>query len=476
MLKDAAGNCSATVDLRHRRRPGAGRRRWRRRRPGHPARQRVSVPGDHNSEMGCAGRLGAGLRQAQLTLDPKDEIWKGTYTPPGRRSYAYKVAINKTLGRELRRRRRPNGANIAYTAPGRPGHVLLRPRHALRHLERRGPDRHGARLVPVRARLPAATGRRTACGRGCRTRTATAPTRGRTSELPAGSYEVKVAHDLGWDENYGAGGAPGGANIPFTVPGDGLVTTFSLRARDARADRDERRRPAPRRTWPRRRRTGSTHDLVAWPATRPGRRRPASSSRWRLHWSPTAALGVDAEAVTGGVVRPADARPGAGCPAVRDRRSSRRWQGLSSRCDCDATTATRAGDPARAGRGRRSTTPSARLLDATGVQIPGVLDDLYAGSAAQAHARRDLARRSRRRFALWAPTAQDGRPADLVGRVSSRRAAMRSCTATTDGVVVGRRHDGRWTGAPYLLRGRRSTRRRPARSRPTWSPTRTRSR
>ena len=54
----------------------------------------------------------------------------------------------------------------------------------------------------------------------------TASTRSRPPTIPAGAYEVKVAHNLGWDENYGAGGAPGGANIPFTAPG-GKPVTFS---------------------------------------------------------------------------------------------------------------------------------------------------------------------------------------------------------------------------------------------------------
>src|SRR6185436_8744844 len=44
--------------------------------------------------------------------------------------------------------------------------------------------------------------------------------------LPAGSYEAKVAINEGWDENYGAGGTPGGANIPFTVTA-GATVTFS---------------------------------------------------------------------------------------------------------------------------------------------------------------------------------------------------------------------------------------------------------
>ena len=40
----------------------------------------VSVPGDHNSEMGCTGDWQPDCDQAQLALDPKDDVWKGTYT------------------------------------------------------------------------------------------------------------------------------------------------------------------------------------------------------------------------------------------------------------------------------------------------------------------------------------------------------------------------------------------------------------
>jgi hypothetical protein len=46
-----------------------------------------------------------------------------------------------------------------------------------------------------------------------------------TERLPAGSYEVKVAHDRSWDENYGAGGVPNGPNIPFDV-GEGETVVF----------------------------------------------------------------------------------------------------------------------------------------------------------------------------------------------------------------------------------------------------------
>ncbi len=42
--------------------------------------------------------------------------------------------------------------------------------------------------------------------------------------LPAGDYEVKVAHEGGWDENYGVDGAADGDNYAFTMAADGTVT------------------------------------------------------------------------------------------------------------------------------------------------------------------------------------------------------------------------------------------------------------
>ena len=40
-----------------------------------------------------------------------------------------------------------------------------------------------------------------------------------TFDVPAGTYEYKVALNGTWDESYGADGAPGGANLPLTIDG-----------------------------------------------------------------------------------------------------------------------------------------------------------------------------------------------------------------------------------------------------------------
>lgn len=46
--------------------------------------------------------------------------------------------------------------------------------------------------------------------------------------LPAGNYEMKVAVDGTWSQNYGVDGASGGANVPFEVPVDYAQVTFTF--------------------------------------------------------------------------------------------------------------------------------------------------------------------------------------------------------------------------------------------------------
>lgn len=48
------------------------------------------------------------------------------------------------------------------------------------------------------------------------------------ASIPAGSYEAKVAINKSWSENYGADGAKDGANIAFEVPTDYAQVTFTF--------------------------------------------------------------------------------------------------------------------------------------------------------------------------------------------------------------------------------------------------------
>ncbi len=125
-----------------------------------------------------------------------------------------------------------------------------------------------------------------------------------TRALPPASYEAKVAINESWDENYGAGGVPSGANIAFTVPAACHGDVLLLRRGHARADR-QRRRARPAATCAGRRPTGCRADTIAWNVGAP--------ADGRLHAArtrPTAACRSTTGGVAGGVAIPLDLDPG----------------------------------------------------------------------------------------------------------------------------------------------------------------------
>ena len=81
----------------------------------------ASIPGSHNSEMGCPGDWQPECAQAQLKRDANDDIWKTT-VPVAGRHYAYKIAINKSWDENY-------GAGGALK---RPRHLVQRARPASR--------------------------------------------------------------------------------------------------------------------------------------------------------------------------------------------------------------------------------------------------------------------------------------------------------------------------------------------------------
>ena len=141
----------------------------------------VSVPGDHNSEMACAGDW-TRLRPGALTLDAKDQIWKGTHTLPAK-PYAYKAAINKSWDENYGVGGKPGSGNIEYTAPAGP--VTFYYDHATHWVtsDAQGPIITAPGSFQSELAAPV-TGARTACARGCRTRTATEPTPGPATRSP----------------------------------------------------------------------------------------------------------------------------------------------------------------------------------------------------------------------------------------------------------------------------------------------------
>ncbi len=349
----------------------------------------VSVPGDHNSEMGCAADWSPDCDQAQLTLDPKDKVWKGTYTIPAG-EHAYKAAINKTWDENYGAGGVLNGGNISYTAPTGPvSFYYEHGRHSVTS-SAQGP------IITVPGSFQSELGCPGDWDPSCMRPWLTdedgdGTYTWSTSELGAGSYEAKVAHNLSFDENYGQGGTPNGANIPITVPGDGLVVTFSY-VIATHLLTVTTSKPGAQPDLSQAKAYWLSRDLLAVPAVAHPER-----SRWRLHWSDDGSLKVDANDI-GGTSSGLRYDP-AGIPASVLAKFPALKGYTALRLDHADARKILTGQ-----LGLAQYDDAGRLLDATGVQIPGVLDDVYGSAAGRTYG--VTWHGGAPTFTLWAPTAQ----------------------------------------------------------------------
>jgi len=392
VLRDSSGNLSvastyATVGTPRPTDPGGG---------GGPVTQPdfVAMPGSHNSELGCSGDWQPDCDQAQLTLNANDLVWKKTVTLPAG-SYEYKAAIDKGWDENY-------GAGGVQNGPNIPLNLAAQQDVSFYY-------DHGTHWVTTDANGPIVT----AAGSfqselGCSADWAPDCMRSWlqdpdgdgtftfvTTGIPAGSYEVKVTHGLSWTVNYGAGGVPNGANIPFDVPGGGAAVVFSydlashvltVTTRAAGATPDLVKAKAQ---WLR---TG----LVAWDVP------DAAARTYRLHWSLAGDLAVDAEAVTGGSSVPLTYDPaGLSADVLADFPHLTGYEAFRLR-DGDLV---RVPQILKGQLAVASYAAGGSLFDATGVQVPGVLDDVYDDATD-----RDLGvtwSDGHPTLAVWAPTARD---------------------------------------------------------------------
>ncbi|WP_203234177.1 alpha-amylase family glycosyl hydrolase [Actinomyces sp. 565] len=77
----------------------------------------VTIPGDHNTEMGCISDWQPDCEQALLTQDPVSGLYTGTFDIPAG-TWQYKVAIGGTWDENYGADGVPGGDNIYYTTDG----------------------------------------------------------------------------------------------------------------------------------------------------------------------------------------------------------------------------------------------------------------------------------------------------------------------------------------------------------------------
>ncbi|PPB49189.1 DUF3372 domain-containing protein [Arthrobacter pityocampae] len=252
-----------------------------------------------------------------------------------------------------------------------------------------------------------------------------------TFDVPAGAYEYKVALNGSWGENYGADGAAGGANLALQAPGGPVTFTYNHRTHVVTSDAPGAPTGSTAAHW-------LTADTLAWGADVP------ADARFRLYSAPEGGLVAGDDAVTGGtyidLARGADALPAdlaARYPHLADLPT----------VTLGKKDARKAGDLLKGQLLLAAVSPEGELLATTGVQVPGVLDDLYAGAA-----REELGlswKGKKPHLQLWAPTARSVSVQVFRDGSGGAPIATRPARADKDGVwsIDGGKD---WNGAYYL--------------------------
>jgi len=349
----------------------------------------VTVPGSLNSEMGCAGDWDPACEKAKLTLRA-DGVWAGTFDLPAG-DYEYKAAIDGSWAINYGANGVPDGPNVTVSHKGGPISFYFDPRTNIVQSSSEGP------IVTLPGSLQEELG---CAGDWMPDCLATLMADGdrdgvyefSTSSLPTGAYELKVAHGLSWAENYGAGGARDGANISFSAT-EGKVTSFryTLATHVLEVTADDAPLPGTgelRAHW-------IDETTIAWPADLGSTDRAA----YELYASADASVKVSDAEVTGAEPIALEKIDG-GLTDAQKKRFPALAGYLALRVpDADAEALLK-GQLAVA---QRDT--AGALTAFTGVQIAGVLDDLYADGVQKQTLGVTFAGVNPT-FRLWAPTAQ----------------------------------------------------------------------
>jgi len=386
----------------------------------------VTVPGSFNAAAGCPGDWQPDCAAIALTHRGND-VYAGTFDLPAG-AWEYKVAVGGSWDENYGAGGVPGGANVTFTLDA-PTAVTFVYSHRLHRFT----SSAQGELVTLPGSFQSEVGCPGDWAPDC-LGTWLAPlgdgTYSFTTDLvPAGAWEVKVAHGLSWGTNYGAGGVQDGPNIAFSAPGgkpvtfvyDGATHLLTIEVTDPPlAGLGEQRAH-----W-------VDASTIAWPAELA----PSTDGlTWSLHHEPAGVLDVAEGAVVGGTATPLALDPGGLTPAQAERfphlagyLALRLPDGVT-RADVESWLTGELLVSQHAADG----TASAIM----GVQVPGVLDDVFAADAR----RRDLGvtwRKGVPTLALWAPTAtdvdlllwRDGRGKGEPRHVAMRRAADGTWTVT----------------------------------------------
>lgn len=338
----------------------------------------VVIPGTIQSKLGCSGDWQPDGACTALTFIPEEDIWAGTFTIPAG-EYEYKVAINGSWSENYGGAADRDGPNVSLVLSEEASVTFY-----YDHFTHWVFDSVGDKLVVAPGSFqselgcPANKGADGDWAPDCLRSWMQDPDGDgiyvfATNAIPAGDYEVKVAIGGIWAVNYGADGVADGANIPFTVKENGQQINFAYNSFDNNLyigvgepveigrvvsiviDRSQAH-------W-------VSADTIAWNVS-------TTNTTFALYYAPNAGIEVDGNMlVADGIASiPLTVNPdGLSAEVVTKFPHLANFKALSiSEADLALVPEILKGQVVVVGMDNNGA-----LTNATSLQIPGVLDDLY---------------------------------------------------------------------------------------------------
>jgi pullulanase-type alpha-1,6-glucosidase len=354
-----------------------------------PTPEQVGLPGTHQDELGCPGDWQPGCEQTLLTYDAEDDAWQGTFEiQPGndddKKGPRYKAALNGGWDENYGKNATRGGADIPLVIQ-EPTQVKFYYDHKTHWIM----DNFNTPVIVAVGDFQAQLGCAQDNDAGCLRSWLQDPDGDglftfATRVLKAGTYSLSLA------KNEDAASLLAEAQT-FTVQKDGDEIYFGYNTVDKllTVSTDG----APKGSLAKLKAHWVNLDTLLWNTT------GSPTYQYELYYSPEAALELQADGVSGGELVPLAYQPGGAPEEIK-----RKFPHLASFTAFKLTGASResVAEILKSQVAVVVRDQAGKVVDVTGVQIPGVLDTLYTydGPLGATFARNIPS------LSLWAPTAK----------------------------------------------------------------------
>ncbi|WP_231938480.1 pullulanase-type alpha-1,6-glucosidase [Arthrobacter sp. B6] len=252
-----------------------------------------------------------------------------------------------------------------------------------------------------------------------------------TFHVPAGGYEFKIALNNSWEENYGAAGATGGANLALTAPGGSVTFFYDHNTHLITDNLPDAVGNVAGAHW-------LSSNTIAWKGS------TEAAASYRLYTAADGGITISGTQLSGGE------------PIELSRQAAGLSGELASRFPHLAGFPVLTIPDGDAGRAKEllkgqvvlaALDASGNVVATSGVQTPGVLDNVYPGAL-----QRELGLRwkgQKPQLALWAPTARSVQVKVYANGASGEPSAAVPLTLDKDGVWTVEGDKG-WKGSYYV--------------------------